>query len=857
MQRWILASVFVVVFGLSFSSAFSDTAPQPSASKPIFISDFQGIGPFLSAPFEGSLDPVWFDLRQEFLNPSTKSLHSVLAKGGSVSWFPVKNESGHSKVVYSNVDWPLLRRAAGLSSVMSQGYFYAELDRPTAGNLLAITKNVGEFFVNGERFFGEPYRFSFHKVAIPLREGKNQILLKVSSYEDTNFDFSLEVPSQSLEILDDMTFPDLIEGEVAKEIWLGVPIINTTNQWIRKFKVHLKGGDSLALGQFENSFSIAPLSVLKVPILLTQKNPFQSTEKPELALQIISQGDVIGEKVIPFAVRSPKKGESVRETFRSQIDGSVQYFSIRWPLHFDSLKTYPGWVSLHGANVEASELIDNISSKDWAFVIAPNNRRPHGFAYQDLGRRDVLEAIQVAESRHPIRKNAIFLGGHSMGGQGTWHLGVHHPSKFVGLAPSAGWTTMSMYIPSEFQKGELTGDPEILSFRNRVLLDSMNPAFIQNAKHLPVYITQSSRDDNVPALHSRIYNSLVSNERMKSFYREIDSDQHCQVEPLIEGRGWNCIDEPQQYEFLRQNEAKSWPKKLDFRLVDLSIEKDFYWIRVEEQEKIFSETKVKAEILGRKVQIETTNVKALSLWFPPELEIPNLVEINWNGRKASLHLPVGQSLTMQFAKNEIVFTKAFEPKQSELHSIKSLLLKPALIVYGTSGTAEEQSILFRSARLLSQKAWRSANAFVPVLADYEVSDHVLRNRNLILLGSADRNRLTKRFAGELPIKVSRHDIRLGRDRMQASESGLAAAFIFPNPKSKSFLMGVFEGTTAEAESYSIYFNPLFDRQGFSAPDFLIFSGAVRHSGWAAVQATGFFSENWELSNHDFVVRKSY
>ncbi|GIR32296.1 MAG: hypothetical protein CM15mP45_15920 [Deltaproteobacteria bacterium] len=118
-------------------------------------------------------------------------------------------------------------------------------------------------------------------------------------------------------------------------------------------------------------------------------------------------------------------------TFVSKIDHSVQYYSIRYPKNYDPQKSYAAIFSLHGAGVEASLLASQYSSKDWAFVITPTNRRPYGFDWQDWGRLDFLEVYDLAVKALPIDQERVYLSGGSMGGQGTWHIGLHHPSLFA------------------------------------------------------------------------------------------------------------------------------------------------------------------------------------------------------------------------------------------------------------------------------------------------------------------------------------------------------------------------------------------------------------------------------------------
>jgi predicted peptidase len=836
----------VFIFGATF-------VISALASEKITIPEYQALGPFLVAPQEGGVDPVYFDGRQENLEPSAHTYHSLLSSTGLVGWFKVPSDQGRVKTTFPKVDWNFLQNLGGPSIIQNQSFFYAEIDRPADEIFLAYTESVGEFFVNGERYFGEPYRFTFTKTPIFLHKGKNKILLKVASYRDPEFAFMLEKPQTDLVLLDDVTSPDLVHGVRLTDGWIALPFVNTTVNWLKKLRIKILDDSLLGATQSEMEFAIAPLGVLKMPIMIYQKTNVSQETSHALTLEVRSGEKVILKTQIFLRVRDPKKNEAIKETFLSKIDGSVQYYSYLAPKTLDLKKKYSALVMLHGANVEASEMIENISPKADAYVICANNRRPHGYAYQDVGREDVLESIDVAASRHPLDRRAIFLGGHSMGGQGTWHIGLHHPTRFAGLAPSAAWASLRLYTPFQFQRSELNGRPEILRYRDRVLRDSNNPEFLENAKELPVFITHSSHDDNVPAYHSRLFYSLADALKMQIKYREIESDQHCQTTPLIDGRGWNCIDSPEQWDFLNAHQSKKWPLAIHAKILDLSVEKNFYWLTIDEQEKIFSDTVVDAAWQDKALHITSRNVNALTLNFPKDLSVPRSFELKWNRRQTHITLPASKKLSLVWGKGEIIQMKEYRQLFNEKHALKSVLSGPFLIVVGTTGGSKATDTFRNHARLMSQRAWRMGNSYAPIVEDSEVTESMMREYNLILLGSAERNKLVRVLASKLPVKIEPSGVKIGEEKLSALPQGLAAAFIYPNPKFPRRLVAVFAGTTIEAEKFALRFNPLVDRQGFTAPDFVVFSDGVQSNGWGSVRAAGFFSKSWNLQNKDFTL----
>lgn len=71
------------------------------------------------------------------------------------------------------------------------------------------------------------------------------------------------------------------------------------------------------------------------------------------------------------------------------------------------------------------------------------------------GETDLNEAIQnftAQEKRldreHLIDTSRFVVRGFSMGGAGSWHLGLHQPDRWCLMGPGAGFTTTHGYVPN-------------------------------------------------------------------------------------------------------------------------------------------------------------------------------------------------------------------------------------------------------------------------------------------------------------------------------------------------------------------------------------------------------------------------
>jgi hypothetical protein len=138
-------------------------------------------------------------------------------------------------------------------------------------------------------------------------------------------------------------------------------------------------------------------------------------------------------------------GRPVVRGFVSAVDGSVQPVAVTRPAGDTAGLKWQCDVVLHGRDNTLTE-VKFLDAKERAkpspttrIVIEPFGRGNN--AYRWAGETDVFEAMAVVNP-DPAR---TVLRGFSMGGAGTWHLGLHHPFRFAAMQPGAGFTTTRGY----------------------------------------------------------------------------------------------------------------------------------------------------------------------------------------------------------------------------------------------------------------------------------------------------------------------------------------------------------------------------------------------------------------------------
>ena len=824
------------------------TAGAKIPEEGLIIHDWQVVGPFLAAPRDLSLDYLLpYGGEAAIRSAPDQIFYSMHPDSGLVRWFPLHTDTSFVQVHYPRVNWDFLDSIYGSRGLINVGYAYAEIDLPEACTALVAPRRVSKFYVNGQVYEGEPYSYGFPRIPVALQKGKNRILVRFSAWSDGRFGFKLLPTPAPVFTMNDFTKPDLVTGQVLKDGWLGVTLVNTTRRWTSNLEIQL-GQTQFFDAKPVRVPPIPPLGILKVPFRFSQLRPAPAdSQHVALPLKLNLRGKTVWTTQVELTVRKPT--DVIDVTFLSKLDSSVQMYAVRYPVHFDPDRAYALILALHGAGSSAHGQCAAYTPKDWAFVVAPTNRRDFGFDWQDWGRLDLYEVLGLVEKRFRIDSDRIYLSGASMGGQGTWHNGLHNPSRFAALAPTAGWTSFQIYTPFFLQRSELLASPEILEYRNRQLLDCNNPYFAVNALHLPAVVTQGGADDNVPAIHPRIYQFVLKDLGYTVKYREIPGKPHWWWDPKVAGVGADCVDNPEIMEFLKAHKRNPFPRRIRFRCVDLSINNRAYWITVDEQERVFSETELQAELRADTVFVRTTNVVQLTLRLDRQLfPFPNVI-VDWNGRRFRRSVPPDtRSVTLRL---EAAPKPGSLRKTPSLYGpVKAAFFRPFLIVYGTQGTARETALLLNNARRLATRFWRRANGLARVVADTALSETALRQFNLILIGGPTRNLVTKRLNAKLPVKFVEGGVAVGEHVLRGRDLSLVE--VYPNPLAPRHLIAVFGGLSAGAEANTLLFQPIYSASG--VPDFVVFGPEVKREGWGGVQAVGYFSTAWDLSNGDYWIR---
>lgn len=129
--------------------------------------------------------------------------------------------------------------------------------------------------------------------------------------------------------------------------------------------------------------------------------------------------------------------------YRSAIDNSVQPYALRLPAGYSRDKKYPLVIQLHGTNfhevLSGSRLnYHGMLGPQWVEpdipVIYANAFGGPTTFYQGIGEVDILRVIDEIKARFPVDPDRVYLMGHSMGGAGSFTVGLHFPDRFGGIS---------------------------------------------------------------------------------------------------------------------------------------------------------------------------------------------------------------------------------------------------------------------------------------------------------------------------------------------------------------------------------------------------------------------------------------
>ncbi|MEZ5330306.1 MAG: prolyl oligopeptidase family serine peptidase [Verrucomicrobiales bacterium] len=711
-------------------------------------------------------------------------------------------------------------------------YIYLTATSEAEEVLLLNAKGQSAVMVNGEWRIGDAYGNNPVPIPVLVKKGINHFLFAASRRAGA-FSATLTKAEQSVFFHDgDLTLPDWVMGQPASEMWGAAIVVNATTEWLDDLEIHANYRND----EVTPCGPIPPLGFRKLGFLITNDQVVTDNVSFNVSLQHKGTGKSVARKQFEGPVFNPD--QTRRVTFISDIDGSVQYYGLVPATPKDGDPT-PGIVlSLHGASVEGIGQARSYQNKDWTHIVAPTNRRPFGFDWEDWGRIDAMEVFAHAKAALKPDPQRQYLTGHSMGGHGTWQLGVHFPDQFAAIGPSAGWISFWSYAGA--MKREEPNAVEKIFLRAASPSDTL--ALSSNYRHEGVYILHGDADDNVPVTEAR-----TMREHLATFHSDFSY-----FEQPGAGHWWGnqCVDWPRMFEFFKHHQLPlpEAVTKVQFTTASPGVSSRCHWATIEAQSSPLETSGIDIAFDSAKRQFAgtTENVSRFSIDIA--------------------HVPTGDPLTMEIDGQQIgnvaspagthhVWLSKVDGKWSitgvpganekspeRMGPFKEAFRHRMVFVYGTAGDAEQNTWALAKARYDAEMFWYRGNGSIDIVADTDFDADKFNDRSVILFGNRDTNGAWKTLLADCPINVTNGAVQFGNETIEGTD--LTALFVYPRPDSSIASVGVVAGTGMagfRASNLLPYFV-----SGVGYPDFTIMKSETLIKRSAGVVKAGFFDNQWQL-----------
>jgi predicted esterase len=747
-------------------------------------------------------------------------------KGEKLQWQTVVADSANRLFIRSR------ERNGGFGR---SGYIYLTYtsDRERVG-LLNI-KGANSLFFNGVPHAGDPYNMGWLNIPVLLKKGLNELYVR-SAFIVASLEFPLKPVLLGTE---DATLPSNVLHHSNEELQGAVVVINTSSKELKglQIKAVLEGKESVS-----DVPSVPPLSIRKVPFRISG-SAVQSAGKYECCLSLINKGKVLDKAKLTIDAVSSSDKYSI--TFISSIDGSLQYYAVA-PQSGGLKNNSALFFSVHGAGVEAIGQAQAYQSKDWGTLVAPTNRRPRGFNWEDWGRLDALEVLNLAKEKFKPNPQCIYLTGHSMGGHGTWFLGATYPDKWAAIAPCAGYPTLKGYGSADGLIPDSSDSPI-----EQILLRASNqsdvPKLANNYKPLGVYIFHGDADRTVSVNYARQMHQQLASFHTDLSYYEYPGGEHwfgnksVDWQPIFDFFTWHKLD------------YDSAVNVIDFITANPGISSSFRWASVYQQihPLQYSRLQLKRNISAKTITGTTENVRLLKLDLK-DFKVGDTMNLMLDGCDIRYFISrVNDSLFL--LKNNSLWNIIAKPALNEKGPHRYGTLKDAfnnnmIFVYGTSGTREENEWSLNKAKYDAETWYYRGNGAVDIIPDTKFSLEKYKNRGVIIYGNKNTNSAWKMLLLNCPIQVDRNKITAGNKVWKGDD--LSAYFVWPIQGSAVTSVAVISGSGIKGMKGANANQYFAGASGF--PDFMIYRLSMLQKGSEQIKLAGFYDNEWKLSPSDLI-----
>lgn len=537
-------------------------------------------------------------------------------------------------------------------------------------------------------------------------------------------------------------------------------------------------------------------------------------------------GDAVYPATIPFHERA----------YIATNDDSPQPFWVFVPDDYSARNTYPLVILLHGYTPTITKvdpwLPDEASwrlATSRGFILAlPYGRRNSDFV--DVGEDDVLQVLSEVQKKYPIDPSRVFLMGPSMGGYGTYAVGLHRPDLWTSIAPLSARSDFYLWF-------KLNRDQ--VPLWKRLQYDADDPRFLKgNAQHLPIFLQHGALDDIVTVEHSRRMQADLKALNFPARYYELPEGDHFiyfDPEPYTRIFDW----------MLPQRRLPT-PRRVSYTSGNARNDKA-YWLQIGARDDYSRAARIEANIEdGNLIKVQTDNVAAFTLTPPATyFDLQKPVQISVNGAAVEATFDAQKPILWRAATPQSTLDApkpGSEKTPLRCGPIKNCYRDAFLLVYGTKtlpgGVNDDEA----KARLWLREWQAYADGVPSIQADTAVTEEDRKNFNLVLFGTRDSNAIVAEIADGLPIELTANGYRWGQKQIAGENLGLQMCYASPFDARRLIVL-----QSGQAWGRELPINHKFDL----LPDFIVFDTAIDPTDKTnRAIAAGFFTHTWNLPSDE-------
>ncbi len=528
----------------------------------------------------------------------------------------------------------------------------------------------------------------------------------------------------------------------------------------------------------------------------------------------------------------PARRGALRRGYRSDVDGSLQGYSVYVPPSYRGDRAFPVIVALHGLGGTAHRMLpvlfglyDEHESREHAdrhlpplpdaqaIIVAP-----YGFGdagYRALGETDVMTVLDEVRRAYRIDSTRTYMTGLSMGGIGAASIPLHRPDVFAAAAPLCGYH-------SYFVRHDTDGERQ--PWETFLMEARSNALWAENGLHLPLYVVHGTLDRPVA-------NSRVLVDRYTELHYDVSSEW-----PELGHNVWSTTyaDGRIVPRFLRFRRDEA-PRHVRFRTVSTRWGRSD-WVAVDGLASRDAWADVDATVSGSELRVTTHGARALTFAPPAALFSATGGEITARIDGDTLAFRAGESLSCERGADSHWHT-ATRHTDPPLGPIRDVFDGPVAVVYGTQDT-NETAMNVRVARAWA-RVKAGVHAHVPVVADSDLSPELVRSHTLVIVGTPRSNSYLARIQSQLPMRIEGDTLRHGARTYRGAQVG--AVFVAANPDATDRAVLVVTGTSALGVWRSRFLPDL-------VPDYVVFDehiaaarGRIILGSHARVLSAGFWT----------------